>query len=237
MGGPDGHASGANRIGARREVPGHVRGASLTSGSFGSYGAVGASGGDGGGHGGHGGHSVNVPPPNPVMDQALALRQFGGDLTFLKQMCLKFISSGRGLVERIQSLVDGLTASPPATSPCHVDIRRDAHSLKGAASTIGAMRLSQTALDLQLAAESEADSAALAEIAAQVSLQFQAVVAALDPETGDLVVAQRKPNTRPGVAPPGPPPPAPGLQQAAAEKSSLAQTRLPRARPGRIPRN
>ena len=28
------------------------------------------------------------------MDQALALQQFGGDLTFLKQMCLKFISSG-----------------------------------------------------------------------------------------------------------------------------------------------
>ena len=69
--------------------------------------------------------------PNKIMDQALALQQFGGDLTFL-QMCPKFVSSGRGLIERIQALVDGMnTANPDCT---HADIRREA--LAGAASTI-----------------------------------------------------------------------------------------------------
>ena len=132
--------------------------------------------GDGGG---------SSPPPNPIIDQALALQQFGGDLTFLRQMCLKFISTRNGVVERIQALVERVHTNPSAAS--YTDLRREGHSLKGAASTVGAMRLSQTALDLQLAAESEASFAKLSEISSQVLRQFQMVCAAIDPVTGDLI--------------------------------------------------
>jgi len=132
------------------------------------------------------GSGSSAAPPkvaHPVIDEALALQQFGGDSTFLRQMSLKFISSGKGVTERITALVDSLASrgDGPTPSSLYTDLRRESHSLKGAASTIGAMRLSQCALDLQLACESEATHAKLAELSAQVIAQFQNVCQAIEP--------------------------------------------------------
>jgi hypothetical protein len=89
------------------------------------------------------------------------------------------------------------------------------------------MRLSQAALDLQLAAESEARHATLAELSAQVAQQFANVVAAVDPETAEPTVpdacssAPRRPN--PIAAPP-----------AGMDKPSLVQSRLPVRKAARV---
>ena len=96
-----------------------------------------------------------------MVDQALALQQFGGDAGFFKQMCAKFILSGRGVVDRIGVLVE------QGRDMSYGELRREAHSMKGAASTIGATFLSQAALDLQLAVEAEAGMEMLKELAAQ----------------------------------------------------------------------
>ena len=63
----------------------------------------------------------------------------------------------------------------------YVDLRRDAHSLKGAASTIGALQLSQSALDLQLATESNSSVDVLRELADVIALQFEMVERDLAP--------------------------------------------------------
>ena len=88
--------------------------------------------------------------PSPVIDQVLALQHFGGDVGFLTQMCAKFVASGRGVAERIQGLAESLSLGAASSTPMatsYTELRREAHSLKGASSTIGAMRLSQAALD------------------------------------------------------------------------------------------
>ena len=107
-----------------------------------------------------------------MISRTTALESFGGDASFFKQMCDKFVPSCRGVVERIGALVDALPIS-------YADLRREAHSMKGAASTIGAMQLSQAALDLQLAAERVANTATLRELAAHVRRHFVMVEAAL----------------------------------------------------------
>ena len=107
-----------------------------------------------------------------MISRTTALESFGGDASFFKQMCDKFVPSCRGVVERIGALVDALPIS-------YADLRREAHSMKGAASTIGAMQLSQAALDLQLAAERVANTATLRELAAHVRRHFFLVEAAL----------------------------------------------------------
>ena len=70
--------------------------------------------------------------------------------------CAKFVTSGGGTVSRIVKLV---ALSPEAEAGGgggggggeefdYAEVRREAHSMKGAASTIGAMQLSQAALEL-----------------------------------------------------------------------------------------
>ena len=155
---------------------------------------------------GHAG--IHILPP--VIDEQQALRQFGGDLSFLRQMCAKFVASGRGVIERIQGLIEALSLGAASTTPMqdrYTELRRVAHSLKGAASTIGAMRLSQAALDLQLAAESESAIGSLNDLSQQVLLQFEMVCAAIDPESGELDASKVEGPTRlvPSVSePPAP---------------------------------
>ena len=144
---------------------------------------------------GHAG--IHILPP--VIDEQQALRQFGGDLSFLRQMCAKFVASGRGVIERIQGLIEALSLGAASTTPMqdrYTELRRVAHSLKGAASTIGAMRLSQAALDLQLAAESESAIGSLNDLSQQVLLQFEMVCAAIDPESGELDASKVEGPTR-----------------------------------------
>ena len=71
--------------------------------------------------------------------------------------CAKFVTSGSGTVSRIVKLV---ALGPEAEAGGggggggggeefdYAEVRREAHSMKGAASTIGAMQLSQAALEL-----------------------------------------------------------------------------------------
>jgi PAS domain S-box-containing protein len=149
----------------------------------------------------------------PVVDEQQALRQFGGDLSFLRQMCAKFVASGRGVIERIQGLIEALSLGAASTTPMqdrYTELRRVAHSLKGAASTIGAMRLSQAALDLQLAAESESAISSLNDLSQQVLLQFEMVCAAIDPESGELDASKVEGPTRLVPSVPEPPAPAKG---------------------------
>jgi HPt (histidine-containing phosphotransfer) domain-containing protein len=126
----------------------------------------------------------------PIIAHSDALKAFGGDANFFKQMCAKFIASCRGVAERIAALVE---ADPISIA----DLRREAHSMKGAASTIGAMQLSQAALDLQLAAERETGVAALKELAAQLQRQFERVVAELEATAS----ADGPPVSAPSLAP------------------------------------
>ena len=89
-------------------------------------------------------------------------------------MSAKFVTSGKGVVERVLLLVN-------ADDAClsYVDIRREAHSMKGAASTIGAMQLSQAALDLQLAAEGEFSVEVMREHVAALVHHFELAAANL----------------------------------------------------------
>ncbi|KOO27022.1 hybrid signal transduction histidine [Chrysochromulina tobinii] len=156
----------------------------------------------------------------PVVDEQQALRQFGGDLSFLRQMCAKFVASGRGVIERIQGLIEALSLGAASTTPMqdrYTELRRVAHSLKGAASTIGAMRLSQEALDLQLAAESESAISSLNDLSQQVLLQFEMVCAAIDPESGELDASKVEGPTR--LVPSVPEPPAPAKDEMKAQSA------------------
>jgi len=114
-----------------------------------------------------GGRASHIGAGAAVLDQTIALEQFGGDVSFWRQMCTKFVSSGKGVIERISSAVEAASKGEGMS-----ELRREAHSMKGAASTIGAMLLSQAALDLQLAAESDASGAILNELAGQVQHHF-----------------------------------------------------------------
>ena len=74
----------------------------------------------------------------PAIDRRVALEQFGGDEGFFRRMCAKFITSGGGVVSRISRL-----AATEDGELDYAEVRREAHSMKGASSTIGAMQLSQ----------------------------------------------------------------------------------------------
>jgi len=114
--------------------------------------------------------------PTTVINQAMAIQQFGGDTNFFRRMSVKFIASGRSVVDRLVAAV-----SCEAKDINHVDLRRDAHSLKGAAATIGALQLSQAALDLQLAIEADAKIGQLRDLAGVIAHQFELVEKDLSP--------------------------------------------------------
>ena len=85
-----------------------------------------------------------VEEKRPAIDRRVALEQFGGDEGFFRRMCAKFITSGGGVVSRISRLVAPTeTEESGSASFDYAEVRREAHSMKGAASTIGAMQLSQ----------------------------------------------------------------------------------------------
>eukprot|EP00966_Prymnesium_polylepis_P153916 3554150-Prymnesium_polylepis.1 len=106
----------------------------------------------------------------------MAIQQFGGDTNFFRRMSVKFIASGRGVVDRLVAAV-----ACEARDVNYVDLRRDAHSLKGAAATIGALQLSQAALDLQLAIEADSKADQLRELAGVIAHQFELVEKDLAP--------------------------------------------------------
>jgi len=97
--------------------------------------------------------------------------------------------------------------------------------MKGAASTIGAMQLSQAALDLQLAAERETGVAALKELAAQLQRQFERVEA----ELGATAAADGPAACAPSSAPPERPSPNSKLLDKRAGAAADSLLRKPRS--------
>ena len=145
----------------------HSRSESEASGVLAAGSKGGGGGGGGGGSGAKGGDGA---PPTPAIDKAIALEQFGGDEEFFARMCAKFVVSGKQVIGRINDLARGAAAVPT-----HAELRREAHSMKGAASTIGALQLSRAALALQLAAEGKSPPAELNALAREVAARFEAV--------------------------------------------------------------
>jgi PAS domain S-box-containing protein len=90
---------------------------------------------------------ASTKPIESVLDYKRALAQLGGDETLMRRMLLHFISYSRSIPSKLISAL---------SSGAFDVVRREAHSLKGSASFIGATVVPELAEKLQLAA-GEAD--------------------------------------------------------------------------------
>jgi signal transduction histidine kinase len=95
------------------------------------------------------------------------LAQLTGERSFVAELVGTFRTSTVGILARLAA------AGPDALA----DVRRDAHSLKSSAATLGAVALSDRARRLEVAAEAGADPGTIADL---VSAVEEAAAAALD---------------------------------------------------------